>query len=89
MSILASLATVSGIFLGLGAVPQAIKIFKRKSAQDIAPSTYWIAEVGSVIWILYGIELHNLPIIIPNILGFLTSTVILIGWFLYGKSKNT
>jgi MtN3 and saliva related transmembrane protein len=88
MSILAPLAAASGIFLGLGAVPQAIKIFQKKSARDIAPLSYWIAEIGSIIWILYGLELHNLPIVIPNILGFLTSTSVLIGCFLYGNSKK-
>jgi uncharacterized protein with PQ loop repeat len=88
MSILAPIAAVTGIFLGLGSVPQAIKIFQHKSARDIAPSTYWIAELGSFVWILYGLELQNWPIVIPNILGFLTSTAILIGYFLYGRKKS-
>lgn len=88
MSILAPLAAISGIFLGLGSVPQAMKIFKNRSAGDIAPSSYWIVEIGSVIWILYGLELGSLPIVIPNILGFATSSAILVGCFLYGKPKK-
>ena len=88
MSILAPLAAITGIFLGLGSVPQAIKIFKHRSAGDVAASTYWIAEIGSLVWILYGIELGSLPIVIPNILGFATSSAILVGCFLYGKPKK-
>ncbi len=84
---LAALAAISGIFLGLGSLPQAIKIFRRKSAGDISPTTYLIVVIGSVIWILYGFQLNNLPIIIPNVLGFALSSVILVGYYRYGRKR--
>jgi MtN3 and saliva related transmembrane protein len=86
MTILAGLATITGIFLGLGSLPQAIKIFQTKSAKDIAPSSYVIMVIGSFIWILYGLELKSLPIILPNILGVILGIVIFVGWLRYGKS---
>jgi MtN3 and saliva related transmembrane protein len=88
MTILAGLATITGIFLGLGSLPQAIKIFRTKSAVDIAPLTYVIMVVGSSIWILYGMELKSLPIMIPNILGVILGAIILVGWSLYGKRQK-
>lgn len=88
MTFLASLATITGIFLGLGSLPQAIKIFQTKSARDIAPISYVIVVFGSFIWILYGLELKSLPIVIPNILGVILGVVILVGWFRYGKSPK-
>ena len=87
MTILASLASVSGTVLGLSGVPQVLKIFKTKSAKDIAPSTYLIVETGSLIWILYGVELKNFPIVLANILGFATTTLVLIGYWLYGRKR--
>jgi MtN3 and saliva related transmembrane protein len=88
MTILAGLATVTGVFLGLGSLPQATKIFQTKSAVDIAPLSYVIMVLGSSIWILYGLELKSLPIMIPNILGVILGTIILVGWFLYGKRRK-
>lgn len=85
MTILAGLATITGVFLGLGSLPQAIKIFRTKRAVDIAPLSYVIMVLGSSIWILYGLELKSLPVVIPNILGVILGTVILVGWYLYGK----
>jgi len=85
MTILAGLATITGVFLGLGSLPQAIKIFRTKSARDIAPASYVIMVFGSFIWILYGLELKSLPIVIPNVLGVILGAVILVGWFRYGK----
>lgn len=88
MTILAGLATITGVFLGLGSLPQAIKIFQTKSARDIAPASYVIVVCGSFIWILYGLELKSLPILIPNILGVILGVIILIGWFRYGKPSK-
>lgn len=88
MTILASLATVTGVFLGLGGLPQAVKIFRTKSATDIAPASSVIGVIGSFIWILYGLELKNLPIVIPNVLGMIIAIIILIGWSLYGRIQK-
>jgi MtN3 and saliva related transmembrane protein len=88
MTLLASLAAITGVFLGLGGLPQAIKIFRTKSAKDIAPASSVIGIIGSFIWILYGLELKNMPIVIPNILGIILATIILVGWFLYGKGSK-
>ena len=88
MTILSILATISGVFLGFGALPQAIKIFKNRSAKDISAITYIITSIGAFIWILYGFEIKNTPIILPNIIGAIISIIILIGWFLYGRDKS-
>lgn len=88
MTILALLATLVGIFMGLSNIPQALKIFKRKSARDISLVTYLIVEFGSIIWILYGFEIKSFPVVVPNILGLIATSMVLIGYFLYGKSKK-
>jgi MtN3 and saliva related transmembrane protein len=88
MTPLGFLATSVGIFLGLSNLPQAFKIFKRKSAKDISLVTYLIVEFGSIIWVFYGLEIKSFPIVIPNILGVAATTLVLIGYFLYGRSKN-
>lgn len=84
MTILAVSATTAGIAMALSGVAQAIKIYKRKSAGDISVLTYAILIFGAIIWILYGIEIKNFPIILSNSIGFFISGFILIGWFLYG-----
>lgn len=88
MTLLASLATIMGVFLGLGSLPQAIKIFRTQSARDIAPVSYVIMVFGSSVWILYGLELNSLPIVIPNVLGVILGVIILLGWFQYGRSHK-
>ncbi len=88
MTLLATLATIVGVFLGLANLPQALKIFKRKSAKDISLTSYLIVEFGSIVWVLYGLEIKSFPIVLPNVLGFLASSLVLVGYFLYGRSKK-
>jgi len=85
MTILYVLAMIFGTVSGLANFPQAYKIFRRKSAKDISILTYSFLFLGAVIWILYGIELANFPIIITNIFGAVNIGLVVIGWFLYGR----
>ena len=86
MTILSILATIFGTAAGLANFPQAYKIFKRKSAKDISILTYLILLVGVTIWILYGIEIKNFPVIITNTFGAVNIGLVVLGWFLYGRS---
>jgi len=88
MTLLYILATVFGTLSGLANFPQAYKIFKRKSAKDISIVTYGFLFLGAVIWLLYGIEIKNLPIIITNLFGGINIGLVILGWFLYGRAKN-
>ncbi len=73
--------------MALAGFPQVIKIYQRKSAKDISPITYLIVEFGAIVWIFYGFELNNFAIIFTNILGMVTSTLILIEYYFYGRAK--
>ncbi|MEK6935735.1 MAG: SemiSWEET family transporter [Nanoarchaeota archaeon] len=92
MNLLFILATISGALMGASNFPQAIKIFKRKSAKDISILTYSILLIGAFIWVIYGIDIQNTPIIITNALGVMALGSVVLGWFLYGqeskKNKN-
>ena len=83
MTILSYLAGKMGVAMGLGVIPQAYKIFKRKSAKDISGSMYIILTIGMFIWILYGLETGDKPVIIAYSTGFLGYLSVLVGWFLY------
>lgn len=85
MTILYILATLFGTLGALGNVPQAIKIFRRKSAKDISILSYAIFMTGCAIWVLYGIEIAALPLVISNGLALIIQSVVVIGWFKYGR----
>ncbi|MDD5133011.1 MAG: SemiSWEET family transporter [Candidatus Nanoarchaeia archaeon] len=85
MSVLSTLATISGSLMALANFPQVYKIYKRKSAKDISAITYSVYILGALIWLLYGLEIKSVPVLISNIIGIIASILILTGWFLYGR----
>ena len=85
MTILSVLATIFGVVNGFANFPQIYKIFKTKSAKDLSVLTYIVLVVGSLVWVLYGIEIKNFPVLIMNGLAFLEFIAILFGIFIYGK----
>lgn len=84
MTILSILATLFGVGEGFFNIPQAYRIFKRKSAKDLSIFTLFFQFISIIVWLLYGIEIIDFPIIISNIFASITILFVLIGWFLYG-----
>jgi len=85
MNILPFLATILGVITGLANIPQIVKIFKTKSAKDLSLITNTIFLLSSIVWLLYGIQLINYPLVIANFIYILTYSLIIIGFLLYGK----
>lgn len=88
MTVLSVLVTIFGVVGGLANIPQIHKIFKRKSAKDISIITYSMVIVSSITWLLYGLEIKNIPIVIANTFSVITVTLVIIGWFMYGRNKK-
>jgi MtN3 and saliva related transmembrane protein len=82
------LATILGVITGLANVPQILKILKNKSAKDISITTNLIFITSSVVWLLYGLELSNFPLIIANIIYVITYGMIILGWLFYGRDDK-
>ena len=59
-------------------IPQLIKTFKTKKAEDVSLITLimFITGVGS--WIIYGLRISSTPIVIANSITFLLNILILI-----------
>ena len=85
MTILSTLALVSGIGGTFAFIPQVYKIFKRKSAKDISIVSYLYLLISGIIWVFYGFEVDSYPIVIPQLVGNIALVFIVIGWFLYGR----
>lgn len=85
MTILSMLAAFLGVMSSAAMFPQVYKIFKRRSAKDISFFSYAFFFITGIIWILYGLEIQDIPILISQLVGSIALVFILIGWFLYGR----
>jgi uncharacterized protein with PQ loop repeat len=68
----------------LANLPQIIQIFTEKTAAGLSFTTWLIFVIIAVPWIAYGIVHKEKPIIIANILWFITQLFVVIGIVMYG-----
>jgi MtN3 and saliva related transmembrane protein len=69
---------VAGIFTAASLMPQLIKTFKTKKAEEISLGMLIILMCGLVAWIYYGILREDLPIIATNSFSFLLNVILMI-----------
>ncbi len=68
MEYLATLAgTVAGVLSVAAFVPQAWRIFRRKSASDVSLAMYVTLIAASLLWMFYGWVLGSMPLFFTNL----------------------
>lgn len=72
------LGFLAGTFTTIAFLPQVIKTWKSKSAEDVSFVMFVFFIVGVLLWCIYGWELHSVPIIIANTITFALAGTILI-----------
>lgn len=58
-------------------VPQIIKIFKEKSAEELSLLTCIIGLVSSGLWLWYGIEQNHISMMVTNCIAVLATALLL------------
>ncbi len=81
------LATVAGIMILSGWVPQIIKGYRTKKLDDISKYLMILIAGGAFLWIVYGIEKDDPYIIGVNVAAIALTMIVLSMKFRYEKNK--
>jgi MtN3 and saliva related transmembrane protein len=71
------LGIVAGTLTTLAYLPQVIKTWRSKSADGVSWSMLIILCVGIALWLVYGLYVHDMPVIFANVVTLLLSSIIL------------
>ncbi|HEX5636860.1 MAG TPA: SemiSWEET transporter [Gammaproteobacteria bacterium] len=88
MTLLDLLGLSAGSLTTISFVPQVIKTWRSKSADDISTGMFAIFSLGLIMWLIYGLYLQSLPIIISNIVTLLLTLIILVLKFRYSLNRD-
>jgi MtN3 and saliva related transmembrane protein len=69
---------VAGVLTSISLLPQLIKIIKEKKADDISYFTLGVLITGVALWVWYGIEKSDIPIITTNAFSVLVNLLMII-----------
>jgi MtN3 and saliva related transmembrane protein len=70
--LLGALVSVVGIATGAAYIPQAARIWNRRSSDDVSVLTYVLFLAGQAVYLVYGIRIAQWPLIVgmaANIVG--------------------
>jgi MtN3 and saliva related transmembrane protein len=67
----------AGFLTTIAFVPQALRIWRTKSADDVSLETFLAFTAGVALWLAYGIARHEMPIIIWNAITLILAAAIL------------
>jgi len=60
-------------------VPQAVRVWRTRSADDISLTMYLTTIVGVCLWIAYGLRIHSTPLIAANVTTLALALAIVVG----------
>ena len=84
-----TIATVMGVVMSFGYYPQAWRIYKNKSAENVSIGTFTIFGIGTTTWFLYGLYLNNWVIMASFIFGVIGSWLVLFLTLWYRRGRNS
>lgn len=59
-------------------VPQLTRVLRTRSAQDLSYGMFGAFSVGVLLWLVYGLLRHDLPVIASNAVTLALSVTILV-----------
>jgi MtN3 and saliva related transmembrane protein len=72
------LMTFVGTVMALAGIPQAYRIWSRKSSEDISLMMYSIFVFGQFFWIAYGAHMTSPCLVISNSVALLVNSTIVV-----------
>lgn len=70
-------------------IPQAYKIIKTRSTKDLSLITFTMLFVGTVLWFIYGLYIHDSPLILANgITATLSGIIFFLKISSFGKKRR-
>lgn len=79
---------IASTMLEFNPILQAIKIIRLKEAKDVSIYTFLIIFVIGIMWLIYGIQIQNLPLIIGNSIKLFSSFTVVIAYSIYKQPKT-
>ncbi len=86
-SVLAWLVSVVGVATGAAYIPQAVRIWKRRSSDDVSIVTYLLFLGGQAIYFIYGFRIHQWPLIV-GMAANLAGSIAVIGTALRFRTRR-
>ena len=88
MDFIEGLGLAAGICTSSSIIPQLVTTIKKKRASDVSALMFIVLLTGNALWIYYGIDKKDIPIISTNIFTLLLNIMMLYLKVKYKKNDD-
>jgi len=78
MNFVEVLGLSAGACTTLAFLPQVIKTWKSRSAKDLSLGMFSVFCFGVLLWLIYGIFQHDVPVIAANLITLMLASTLLV-----------
>lgn len=83
------LGMVAGFGTTFAAVPDLIKMFKRRSSKGINPTMAGIMSVFQVVWVYYGLLIESRPVVAWNVVAVIINSMTVWAYYRFARSERS
>lgn len=76
--IVSLIGSVAAFCTTIAFVPQLIRVWRLKSARDISLNMFLLFSLGELLWFIYGLFIHSIPVILANAVTLVLAVAILV-----------
>jgi MtN3 and saliva related transmembrane protein len=80
---------IAGTLTSVAAVPQLIKTIRTRHTRDISIWQPLLLSMGVALWLIYGIMIHDTPLILANIVPLICNVLLTTLKLLYRDAAAT
>ncbi len=71
-----TIGLVAGTLTSIAAIPQVVKTLRTRHARDISIWQPILLSIGVALWMIYGMLIHDLPLIVANIIPLICNALL-------------
>lgn len=88
MTFIDALGLAAGTLTTISFIPQVLKIWVSKSAEDVSYLMFGVFSVGVTLWLAYGVALGAWPIVAANVVTLALSILVLVLKYRYRRGPG-
>ena len=89
MNSVSGMGLIAGLLTTMAFVPQVLKVWRTRSAEDLSTGMFIVFSSGIVLWLIYGILRRDVPIIASNAVTLLlVMTILVLKSKFHGEASN-
>lgn len=82
------LGFVAGACTTAAFVPQVLKTWRTRSAEDVSLATFAIFAIGVLLWLVYGLYIDSLPIVVANGITLILASAMVVFTLRFRRRKG-